>query len=78
VPVHETLAKANAFVMTKEKEYADGLLADLDEYRKLHDIGLEQACLEEITREAKRLSPKDKWDFEEVRICMIVRRRNKK
>ena len=78
MPVHETLAKANAFVMTKEKEYADGLLQDLEEYRRVHDTTLEEACLDEIHREARRLSPKDKWDQEEVRINLIVRRRNKK
>jgi hypothetical protein len=71
-----TLSKANTFVLQKEKIYCDGLLADLADYQQTHNTTLEESCLDEITKEAKRLNPKNKWDHEEVTISLLVRRQN--
>jgi hypothetical protein len=74
VSIENTLALANAFVMTKEKIYAEELLCELDNARTNKDSTLEEACLDEVVSELRRLDPKLAYDHEEVQIYRIIKR----
>ena len=71
----ETIDKCETIVLDAETLNFSSLVQHYEQAQHEEDDEKMEVLLRKITREAKRLDPKNKWDEEEVHICLIEMRK---
>jgi hypothetical protein len=70
----DTIDRANEFVCIKEAFYINHLFDLYNEAQRNQDDDSCNAILSAIEKECKRQDPKNKYDEEELKIALIVKR----